>query len=211
MSEKTVLLYGDSLIWGVNACTGKRHVRKYRVDTVARELLGEDIEVVSEGLRGRTMFGENGWFPERDGLEQFGPIFASHLPITVIVFCLGTNDLNSKTRHTAESITSALDEYKKKMNAWCTFMGYSMPKIIIVSPTNIEESSLNAFKDIFSGSAEKIPSTVDALKLYGLKHDHTFIDMRAVAVSHGQDGIHLSEAESMKLGAAIAEAVRKTL
>jgi len=208
---KTVLLYGDSIFWGVNAKTGFRHDNEHRVNNVTREALNGKVEIISEGHRGRTMFGENGRFPERDGLAQFGPIFASHLPIDVVVIMLGTNDLNDKTRHSAADIANALVAYQEKMKNWSDFMGFAQPKILIVSPPDIEEKSLVKFAEIFGGSAELVGPTVDALKRVSEEQGYIFMDSREIARSIDTDGIHLNAAESRKLGAAIAEHLKVML
>lgn len=210
-TEPSVLLYGDSIFWGMNGVSGRRHEKASRVDVVIRNELGAEVEVVCEGLRGRTMFGENGWFPQRNGLDQFGPIFASHLPVDVVVFCLGTNDLNSRTNHEPEAIANALGEYEKQMQSWCDFMKYNIPEIIVVSPTNIDEQSLVAFKDVFLDSASKVDATVAMLREISETRNYTFVDMREIARSENTDGIHLSETESIKLGKHLADVIHVSL
>ena len=201
---KTVLLYGDSILWGVDGKSGGRHPREARLDTIVQRALGEDVDVIGEGHRGRTMFGENGAFPKRNGLEQFGPIFASHLPIDVLVIMLGTNDVNAETRHSSAGIAAAIDDYMAEAKEWCDFMGYSVPKLLIVSPPDIDDTSLVRFAELFAGSSELIGPVVDDLSAYASAHGHTFIDSRTVAKSISTDGIHLDAPETKKLADAIA-------
>lgn len=208
---KNILLYGDSFFWGVNAETGGRHSYKNQVGTICRQYLGEEYNVVTEGLRGRAMFGENGWFPERDGLAQFGPIFASHLPLDTVVIMLGTNDLNSKTKHSANEVTNALDMYKQKMQFWCDFMKYEVPKLIIISPPAINTSDLVAFKDIFVGSAELIPGLKKSLAEYAENHDDYFMNAADIVYSNGSDGIHITAEENKKLATAIAQKIKEVV
>ena len=208
---KTVLLYGDSIIWGVDASIGGRHQREHRVNTIVQNNLGPEVEVIGEGHRGRTMFGENGAFPKRNGLEQFGPIFASHLPIDILVIMLGTNDVNAKTRHSAGDIARALDDYMREAKEWCDFMGYDMPKVLIVSPPDIEESSLVRFAELFAGSAELIGGVVDALREYADTHGYMFLDSRLVTRSVGTDGIHLDRDNTKKLADSITKELQKVL
>lgn len=196
---KNILLYGDSFFWGVDTLTGGRHTFSDRIGNLCQQQLGEGYDVITEGLRGRTMFGENGWFPERDGLDQFGPIFASHLPLDLVVIMLGTNDLNTKTLHSPTEIAKALDGYVLKMKFWCDFMKYSVPKIIVVSPPQINEAELTAFKDIFDASANKIPELCRCLKDYALEKEYGFINAADIVVSKNTDGIHIDASENKKL------------
>lgn len=212
MNRKSILLYGDSLFWGVDATVMGRHSYENRVDNVLRSKLDKSYEVVCEGLRGRCMFGENGWFPERDGLSQFGPIFASHLPIDIVVIMLGTNDLNTKTNHTPSEIASALKEYKIKMKFWVEFMKYQMPKVLVVAPPYIKEGQLiDVFKPIFSGSGQYIDGLADELQSVTKELDWYFLDTRESITSEGMDGIHLSGNDSKKLGNVIYESLRSNL
>jgi len=204
---KTVLLYGDSIFWGVDATTGQRHERANRVDTIVQQMLGDDVEVVGEGFRGRTMFGENGFFPERDGLAQFGPIFASHLPIDVVVIMLGTNDLNSKALHPANEIAESIPKYVEKMQYWCDFMGFSLPSLLIVSPPDVDQQSIKKFSEVFAGTVDRIAPAVDALQQVAQRDGHAFLDSRQIARSINTDGIHLDAAETKKLADAITAQV----
>lgn len=196
---KSVLLYGDSFFWGVNPTTGKRHNTADRIGKQLQTMLGPDYEVVEEGHRGRTMFGENGWFPERDGLVQFGPILASHLPLHTVVFMLGTNDLNTKTLHEPRAIASALEEYRSKMEDWCKFMGYELPKVIVIAPPAIDEPQLDKFREIFAGSAANIDILSEELRAKCSATGYMFVDANKVVQTIGADGIHIGPAENLKI------------
>lgn len=209
--QATILLYGDSIFWGLNAATGKRHDRVNRIDTVLREKFGRSAEIICEGHRGRTLFGENGYFPQRNGFEQFGPIFSSHLPIDVVVIMLGTNDLNAKTLHSKDDLAVALQKYKAEMQTWCTFMGYDMPKVVIVSPTNIDEGNLTRFAEIFAGAADKVAGYAAELEHIAAVEGFTFIDSRHVARPINTDGIHLDERETRKLADKIGETLESLI
>lgn len=205
---KTVLLYGDSFFWGVDGVNATRHNREDRIGVICQQELGEVYEVITEGLRGRTMFGENGYFPERDGLAQFGPIFASHLPIDAVVIMLGTNDLNTRTNHSADEIASALEMYVEKMRFWCNFMKYPLPKVVVIAPPHIDEQSLVAFKEIFKASDRHIDNLAETLQHVSLKNDFTFIDSRSVVASKNTDGIHLDAENNKKLALEITKAIQ---
>jgi lysophospholipase L1-like esterase len=208
---KNILLYGDSFFWGVDALHAGRHIYENRVGNACQRELGNNFDVVTEGLRGRTMFGNNGWFPERDGLSQFGPIFASHLPLDLVVVMLGTNDLNSKTHHQPSDIAAALDGYKQKMVFWCDFMKYPVPKVLVISPPEINQADLTAFAGVFDGAAEKIATLRESLHGYAEDHGDAFLNASEIVVSKNTDGIHLDANESGKLGVSIAAKIKETL
>lgn len=209
--KQTVVLYGDSFFWGVNAQTKRRHLPEHRVKTVIEDQLGGDVEVIVEGLRGRTMFGENGSFPQRNGLLQFGPIIASHLPVDVLVIMLGSNDVNSTTRHSGDDVADAVDAYMSEVQLWCDFMGYDAPQLLLVAPPDINNSDLTVFAEIFDGAAERLTDICDTLIKRAADRGWESLDARTVCESIGQDGIHLDPDETRKLAIAIADKIRTTI
>ena len=201
---KTVLLYGDSIFWGLNGTTRARHEKADRINSVIQAELGNEVEIISEGHRGRTLFGENGFFPQRDGLAQFGPIFASHLPIDVVVIMLGVNDLNTKTDHSPEELGAALKDYEAEAKIWCDFMQYTLPKFVIISPLDILEETFTDFqREIFEGAAAKIDTVAKTLQQSATERGWSYLDPRSVARPINSDGIHLDVSESRKLALAM--------
>ncbi len=185
--------------------SGMRHAPEDLVRTCVQDRLGNSLEVIVEGLRGRTMFGENGSFPQRNGLEQFGPIFASHIPVDILVIMLGSNDANVTTKHSGQEVAAALDEYMKQVKDWCDFMKYEVPKILVVAPPDVITSELVAFAELFAGAAERVTDISDALMQKARESGWGALDAREICVSAGQDGIHLSATETRKLSDAITE------
>ena len=51
---KTILCYGDSNTWGWDPISESRFDKDVRWPGVLRKALGDDYEVISEGLPGRT-------------------------------------------------------------------------------------------------------------------------------------------------------------
>ncbi|TIN35521.1 MAG: arylesterase, partial [Mesorhizobium sp.] len=51
---KTILCYGDSLTWGYDAGSLGRLALEDRWPSVLKTALGDGIEVIAEGLNGRT-------------------------------------------------------------------------------------------------------------------------------------------------------------
>ena len=51
---KTILCYGDSLTWGYDAESLARHALEDRWPSVLQAALGGGVDVIAEGLNGRT-------------------------------------------------------------------------------------------------------------------------------------------------------------
>ncbi len=92
---KTVVCFGDSNTWGyVPGSGGERFTREQRWPGVLQRLLGEDWEVIAEGLNGRTATVERPDAEGRNGLPYLLPCLLSHAPVDAVVLFLGTNDVN---------------------------------------------------------------------------------------------------------------------
>jgi lysophospholipase L1-like esterase len=92
---KTLLCFGDSNTWGyVPGSNGERLPREQRWPTRLQTALGDDWEVVAEGLSGRTATVERPDSEGRNGLPYLLPCLHSHAPVDLVVIFLGTNDVN---------------------------------------------------------------------------------------------------------------------
>lgn len=207
---KRVLIYGDSLTWGRVPAKFERFGSDIRYTKVAQAELGTDYEIIEEGLRGRMLEGENPYFADRDGLEQFGPIFGSHAPLDLVVIFLGTNDANSKANKSTEEIVAGLDKYFELMDKWCQELQISKPKILIVAPPLIRGDSL---KDttMFEGAESKVGQLAEGYKKNAAAHGAKYLNAATVVQVSDEDGIHLDAKNNQKLGKVIATEIAAIL
>jgi len=92
---RTLVCFGDSNTWGyIPGSDGERHPRDVRWPNQLQRLLGDDWEVIAEGLNGRTATYERADSEGRNGLPYLLPCLHSHAPVHAVVIFLGTNDVN---------------------------------------------------------------------------------------------------------------------
>jgi lysophospholipase L1-like esterase len=92
---RTLVCFGDSNTWGyVPGSDGERFPREVRWPNRLQALLGEEWEVIAEGLSGRTATIERPDSEGRNGLPYLLPCLLSHAPVDAVVIFLGTNDVN---------------------------------------------------------------------------------------------------------------------
>jgi lysophospholipase L1-like esterase len=92
---RTVVCFGDSNTWGyVPGSEGERFPREVRWPSRLQEMLGDEWEVIAEGLNGRTATFERADSEGRNGLPYLFPCLLSHAPVDTVVIFLGTNDVN---------------------------------------------------------------------------------------------------------------------
>ena len=92
---RTIVCFGDSNTWGyVAGSDGERFPREQRWPVILQRLLGEEHEVIAEGLSGRTATIDRPDSEGRNGLPYLLPCLLSHAPVDIVVVFLGTNDVN---------------------------------------------------------------------------------------------------------------------
>lgn len=211
ISAKRILIYGDSYIFG-KIPGGLRYDSATRFTGVTQSYLGSDYEIIEEGLRGRTISGENGFVPKRDGLAQFDGIIGSHLPLDLVLIFLGLNDTNSSRQSTPDEIVSPLIRYIRGVSWWAKHLGFPKPRIALVVPPTIDEPrSVPEYKNIFNGSGEKIIAMQKLIKQLADENKVLTFDASKVVTVSPIDGVHLDAENNRLLGRALAQFIKEVL
>lgn len=211
---KQILFYGDSLVYGKKPSIAERFDADIRFTGVTQKILGDEYNVIEEGLRARNLFGENLFFAERNGLDQFGPIFGSHVPVDMVIIMLGTNDCNKSKEKIDEEYFKAFDSYIEKIQLWSKpFANKPIPKILIVASPyvrGIEVEKDAKMNEIFGKEAEeKSKKLATIYSTYCQKNNIAFFDASTICVTADGEGIHLDEENNGKLGMFLAHEIRK--
>lgn len=210
-TAKQILIYGDSFTFG-KIPGGLRYPSDKRYTGILQKNLGDDYIIIEEGLRGRTINGENSFFPFRDGSRQFGPILGSHLPLDLIVIFLGTNDLNSGSSKTVTETVLGFNNYFKLISFWSEHLGFAEPKVLLIGPPRIDEkSSYTTLKDIFKDSEKKATQLHLEIKKYATEKNVYFFDTYDILQPSTIDGVHLDKENNEKLGKALANYIKSIL
>jgi lysophospholipase L1-like esterase len=211
VSAKRILIYGDSYTFG-KIPGGLRFDSATRFTGVTQSYLGSEYEIIEEGLRGRTISGENGFVPKRDGLAQFDGIIGSHLPLDLVFIFLGLNDTNSSRKSIPEEIVAPLIKYIRGVSWWSKHLGFPKPRIALVIPPTIDEpASDKALKNIFNGSGEKIIAIQKLIKQLAEDNKVFSFDASKVVTVSQVDGIHLDAENNRLLGRALAQFIKEVL
>ena len=107
---KTIVCFGDSNTYGRDPVTRGRLDKKTRWPGVLQNTLGEEYEVIEEGLNGRTTVWDDPvrGGPKRNGSLYLLPCLESHTPIDLLVIMLGTNDLKARFSVTPYDIAESM-------------------------------------------------------------------------------------------------------
>lgn len=209
--KKKVLIYGDSLVYGLVPLEHRRYNDGERWTTIMAEMLGDDWHVVEEGLRSRTLQGENPFYRERDGNKQYGPILASHLPLDLIIIMLGTNDCLEVMGKNAQQISDGLNKYLHDTVEWSKECHFKTPKLLIVSPPKINEGiANNGPRQRFRGAGEKSADLPLHYRKFAEDNNLFFYDASCIPTSE-KDGVHLDLEANRNLGEALAKFISAAL
>jgi lysophospholipase L1-like esterase len=209
----SVLCYGDSNTYGQKPDKTGRFAADVRWTGVMQDELGEDFYVIEEGLSSRTTDLEYDSKPGRNGLTYLLPCIESHLPISVVILMLGTNDLKIEFKRSVEDIVTALERLVDTVRARSKDQEGKPSKVILVSPAHMNDKAPTFAKhyipDTYNhDSYEKSKELAAAIQELAQRSSCHFVDASTIA-RVGDDGLHLAQAGHTALGMLLTDKVRE--
>lgn len=209
---KTVLCYGDSLTWGYDAAGPDRHAFEDRWPSVLQKELGAGVEVIAEGLNGRTTaFDDHLAAADRNGARMLPTILGTHAPLDLVIIMLGANDMKPWIHGNPLAAKQGMARLVSIIRAYDHGMEYAAPQILLVSPPVVSRTANAEFKEMFSGGDK---ASKELASLYAALADEVgcgFFDAGSVAQTTPLDGVHLDAENTRLIGHAIAPIVRVML
>lgn len=195
-----ILCYGDSNTWGyISGTDHQRYNENERWTKLLQKRLGENYEVIEEGLNSRTLFSEDKR-PNKEGRVGFTflkPCLDTHDKIDYIVLMLGTNELKNAFNNTAKDIVDMLDKYVKFIKSYKSQIDKSTPEIIISGTPLVRETENYCVKDDkYKGAGKKSKELIELYRAYCNDNGIKYVDNGDLET--GVDGVHLTK-ESHKL------------
>ncbi|MDC0610738.1 SGNH/GDSL hydrolase family protein [Vibrio sp.] len=212
--KRNILCFGDSLTWGwvpsQNSVPTSRYAFSERWTGAMAMSLGDEYNVIEEGLNARTTHLDDPTDPRLNGSAYFPTSLASHLPLDLVIIMLGTNNTKASFRQTPQEIAEGMSILVGQAYASAGGVGsiYPAPKILIVSPPPLSPMPDPWFATIFDGSYEK---SLELPKYYQMMANFwkvDFFEAGSVIETDGCDGIHLSAKSNQVLGSALADKVK---
>jgi lysophospholipase L1-like esterase len=214
MVMKTILCYGDSITWGTNPETGgTRHAFADRWPNVLKAGLGDGYEVIAEGMGGRTTaFDDFLVDADRNGARLLPSIMHTHRPVDLVILMLGTNDMKPATAGNAASAMLGMRRCVEIAQHHVPRLpDYVPPKVIIVAPPHLVETTDGFFAELFAGGIAESKKLARYYAGLAIQLDCAFVDASRVAKASPIDGIHLDAANTRALGAALVPRVKELL
>ncbi len=217
--QKRILCYGDSNTWGYipqwedPGMYSKRYERDARWTGILAELLGEDYEIIEEGLNGRTTIYSPPGEEFKNGLSYLLPCLLSHRPIDIVILALGTNDLHLPYQpeekdlgNGIREIIDVIQETKKCARNWVS------PEIVLVSPSHIIEAKGRTEVYQSYGGEEGARLSKCFSRLYeqiAEEKSCRFLDAALYAEPSEADGVHWTAESHSRFASAVAKIIKE--
>jgi lysophospholipase L1-like esterase len=208
----TVLCYGDSLTWGMNAQTLRRHAHEDQWPTVLGARLGSGVRVINASLGGRTtMFDDLGVAADRNGVRILPTVLGTFEPVDIVVLFLGSNDVKTFTGGTAVAAAQGMRRLVEIVRTY-PYSDGSVPDVIVVSPPEILEFGPSDRFPLMSTRNDVWAGLAPAYRKVAADMGAAFFDAATVASAQGGgDGVHLDAANTRAIGEALAPIVTTLL
>jgi len=206
-----VVCYGDSNTHGYGAATASRYPKSVRWPGVLAAELGVDVEVIEEGLNGRTTIWEDPYFEGRNGRPYLLPCLCTHAPVDILVIMLGTNDTKSIFGRTAGEIASGADALVDiALRSACGPDG-GAPQVLLIAPAAPGEPTGQSELWGFGEARAKGLRMAELYRMVAANRKIAFLDAGEHVTVDPADGVHLLPEAHAALGRAVAAAVRGLL
>jgi len=200
-----ILVYGDSLTWGIIPDTRNRLPFELRWPGVLEALLisaGRSVRVIEDCLNGRRTVWDDPLKPGRNGLDGVGQRIEINSPLALVIVMLGTNDFQSCHQNGAWHSAQGLAAVIRAIREAPIEPGMPLPRILIVAPPPIRAPK-GAIASKFSGAELRCVGLAEAYQRIAREENCPFFDASSVTTASVVDGIHLDADQHKRLGQAI--------
>ncbi len=201
-----ILCYGDSNTNGAIPGDGGRFQTDKRWPGALQILLGNNYEVIEEGMGGRTTNMDDPKEQARNGKTYLAPCLWTHNPIDIIILMLGTNDMKQRYARQPEEIGRGMEELIEiiKTESECD---HGQIKVLIISPPLIDETTPQA-QEKYIGASQKSQQLGKIYEQISLKYGCEFLDSALIVKPSSVDGYHLDAPAHQDLASAVADKIR---
>jgi lysophospholipase L1-like esterase len=208
-----ILVYADSLSWGIIPLTRQRLPFDQRWPGVMEHALlaaGRKARVIEDCLNGRRTVWEDPFKAGRNGLVGLAQRIEIHSPLEIVVLMLGTNDFQSMHPHNAWHSSQGIAALVSAIRTAPIEPGMRAPQILVVAPPPIRAPK-GPVAPKFEGGQSKCAGLAAAYENVCDELGCHFFDAGTVVSTSKADGVHLDAEQHLVLGRALARVVEKVL
>ena len=209
--KKHIVCFGDSNTHGYCAdpgdCAdhGNRFNESERWPCLLQHRLGEDVQVLEEGLSGRTTVFSDPLHESMAGLDVIYSVLMTHEPVDLLIVMLGTNDTKERFGVNAACIGIGLERLlikAKSVPCWTE----GQPRILVISPPHIGDGlyAIPEGEPMGVGCPEKSRRLSEYFAAAAERQGCDFLDAQGVAEFNTIDCMHLTRKGHRQLAEALA-------
>ncbi|MGL4286992.1 MAG: SGNH/GDSL hydrolase family protein [Phreatobacter sp.] len=207
---RQILVYGDSVTWGIIPGTRDRLAFAQRWPMVLERRLnaeGATFRVIENCLNGRRTVWDDPFRPGRNGAAGLAEVVELNSPLALVVIALGTNDFQATHDISAWMAGQGVARLIDIVGQAVIEPGLPRPAILVVAPPRIEApKGENVFK--FVGAERRSEGFADVLRRVAETKAAHFFDMNDVTTASEVDGIHLDVDQHERVGEAMVPVAR---
>jgi lysophospholipase L1-like esterase len=201
-----VLVYADSLSWGIVPTTRRRlpfDARWPGVMEIALTGQGHSVRIIEDCLNGRRTVWEDPFKPGRNGLVGLAQRIEINSPLSLVMLMLGTNDFQSMHPHTAWHAAQGIAALVNAIRQAPIEPGMPVPPILVIAPPPILIPR-GPIAPKFTGAGDKSGGLAEAYRSIAAELGCHYFDAGSVIAASPADGIHLDADQHERLGNALA-------
>ncbi len=197
-SAVRILCFGDSNTWGYTPKTKERYSKNIRWSSLLQKKLGDNYEIIEEGLNSRTTRLDDPKNEGKNGKAYLLPCLESQNPVDIIILFLGTNDLKERFNCTSNQIAEGIEELLEIIKTKAIDKDNNMSKIILVCPTIVDES-VEGTEEKYLGAEEKSRKLPGLYEQIAKKWNISFLNLQEHLTPSKKDGYHLDPESHQKI------------
>jgi lysophospholipase L1-like esterase len=211
---KHILVYSDSLTWGIVPNTRERLPFDERWPGVMENAINVDqrrVRVIENCLNGRRTVWDDPFKPGRNGMEGLAQCVEMNSPLSLVILMLGTNDFQychpyNNAWAASQGIAVLVNEIRRAPIE----PGTPVPPILVVCPP-VTQSPKGLIAAKFLGAELRSAGLADAYRAVCSQLGCAFFDAGSVVTSSVVDGVHLDRDQHRTLGLALARVVSENI
>jgi len=208
-----LLVYADSLSWGIVPATRRRLDFDQRWPGVLEAALiarGRQVRIIEDCLNGRRTVWDDPFKAGRNGLVGLAQRIEVNSPLVLVVLMLGTNDFQSMHAHNAWHSGQGIAAMVSAIRQAPIEPGMPVPAVLVVAPPPIR-TPRGPIAPKFEGGDAKCAGLAAAYEQVCEELGCHFFDAGRVTTASEIDGVHLDADQHAALGAALAGVVAALL
>lgn len=208
-----ILVYADSLSWGIIPATRRRLTFEKRWPGVMEIALcssGNKVRVIEDCLNGRRTAWDDPFKPGRNGISGLAQRIESHSPLALVIAMLGTNDFQSIHQLNAWHSSQGIFALISTIRTAPIEPGMPVPPILVVAPPPIQIGK-EPMAPKFEGGEKKCLGLASAYREVCDEVGCHFFDAGNIITSSKVDGVHLDAEQHFVLGSELARIAQTLL